>query len=100
MNLPFPEVMSTTIKSNLPFFISFVNVSFIIFLVMVFPASGYFWSNIFDEKIFKKIFNQVSNSSNKKWNKILYTERNKLYFYDYGNKRFYQILNNIINEKK
>ena len=61
---------------------------------------GYFWSNIFDEKIFKKIFNQVSNFSNKKWNKILYTERNKLYFHDYGNKRFYQILNNIINEKK
>jgi len=61
---------------------------------------GYFWSNKFNEKIFRKIFNNVSDFSQQRWNKILYEERNKLYFHDHGNKKFYKILNKIINEKK
>ena len=61
---------------------------------------GDFWSNKFDEKILNKIFHKVSNLSYKDWNKTLDRERNRLYNHDYKNKKFFKILNQIVNEKK
>ncbi len=60
---------------------------------------GFFWSNIFDIKIFTKLLINVSKINYLEWNKILYKERNKLYFHDYNNKRFYNVLKKIIYEK-
>jgi surface carbohydrate biosynthesis protein len=61
---------------------------------------GDFWSNKFDQKIFKKILVHISNLNYREWNKILFNNRNKLYNHNYKNKKFYKILNQILNEKK
>lgn len=60
---------------------------------------GYFWTNKYDKKIFNQLLTQVGKLSNRKWDEILYIERNRLYTYDHKNKKFYNILKKIIHEK-